>query len=112
MIGGFLRVGPIFVWIAKDVRGARNHFYFDFLYVIRLNLVFFDGFHHGSERRMTERFDWETFHPAIENSIVRFRRGWQIFNEPFTIETCRLSLVLDVTEHGEQAFFPIDHVFW
>jgi len=43
MIGVSL-IGPIFVWIAKDVRGARDHFYFDFLYVIRLNLVFLDGF--------------------------------------------------------------------
>src|SRR5437879_13079709 len=90
MIGRFLRVGSIFVWIAKDVRGARDHFYFDFLYVIRLNLVFLDGFHHGSERRMTQRFDWETFHPAIENPIVRFRRCRQIFDQTFAIEAGRL----------------------
>src|SRR5438876_11235466 len=98
MIGCFLRVRPIFVRITKDVRGARDHFYFDFLYVVRLNLVFLDGFHHGSERRMTQRFDWETLHPAIENPIVRLRRSWQVFDQPFAVETCRLSLVLYVTE--------------
>src|SRR6266576_1211442 len=50
-ISDFLRVGPILVWIAKNIRGARDHFYFDLLYVVRLNLVFLDGLHHGSERR-------------------------------------------------------------
>src|SRR5947209_13725114 len=60
---------------------------------------------------MTQRFDWETLHPAIENPIVRLRRSWQVFDQPFAVESCRLSFVLDVTEHGEQTFFPIDHVF-
>src|SRR6266480_1132409 len=111
MICGFLRAGSILVWITKNVSGTRDHFYFDFLYVIRLNLVFLDGFHHGSERRMTQRFDWETFHPAIEDPTVRFRRYRQIFDQTFAIEACRLSFVLDVTEHRKQTFFPIDHVF-
>src|SRR5437773_3859735 len=60
---------------------------------------------------MTQRFDWETLHPAIENPIVRFRRCRQILDQTFAIEACRLSLVLDVTEHRKQTFFPIDHVF-
>src|SRR5438094_1321329 len=110
MIGGFLRVGPIFVWIAENIRGARDHFYFDLLYVVRLNLVFLDGFHHGSERRMTQRFDWETLHPAIENSVMRLRRIRQVLNKPIAVEARWLSLVLDVTEHRKQTFFPIDHM--
>src|SRR5262245_49885460 len=60
---------------------------------------------------MTERFDWKTLHSAIENPKVGFRRGGQILDQTVTIESCRLSLVLDVAEHRKQTFFPIDHVF-
>ena len=73
MIGGFLRVGPILVRIAKDVGGARDHFDFDFLHVVGLDLVFLDRLHHGGERRVTERFDRETLHSAIEDAVMRLR---------------------------------------
>src|SRR5262249_57581544 len=59
---------------------------------------------------MTERFDRKTFHPAIENPIVRFRRIWQILDQAFAIESRRLSLVLHMAEHCKQTLFPIDHV--
>ena len=44
MIGGFLRVRPILVRIAKDISGARDHFDFDFLHVVGLDLVFLTVF--------------------------------------------------------------------
>ena len=71
MIGGFLGVRSILVRIAQDIGGARDHFHFDFLHVVGLDLVFLDRLHHGGERRVTERFDRETLHPAIENAVVR-----------------------------------------
>ena len=73
MISGFLGVWSILVWIAEDVGGARDDFDFDFLHVIRLDVVFLNSLHHRGERRVTQRFNRETFHPAIENSIVRRR---------------------------------------
>ena len=71
MIGGFFGVRPIFVRIAQNVRGTRDDFDFDFLHVIGLDLVFLDRLHHRGERRVTERFDRKTFHPAIENAVMR-----------------------------------------
>ena len=70
MIGSFFGSWAVFVRIAENVRGARDHFYFDFLHVSGLDVVFLDGLHHGGKRRVTERFNREAFHPAIENSIV------------------------------------------
>ena len=73
MIGSFFGSWAVFVRIAENVRGARDHFDFDFLHVSGLDVVFLDGLHHGGKRRVTERFNREAFHPAIENSIVRLR---------------------------------------
>jgi len=61
---------------------------------------------------MTQRFDWETlFIPQSRIRQWRFRRYRKSFDQTFAIEACRLSFVLDVTEHRKQTFFPIDHVF-
>ena len=97
--------------IAQDVCSARDHFHVDFFHIIGLDVVFVDRFHHGSERCMAQRFNGETLHAAIQNPIVRSRRSRQILDQGFAIEACRLTLVLHVTEHREQTFFPIDHVF-
>ena len=71
MIGGFFGVRPILVRIAQNVGRARDHFDFDFLHVIGLDLVFLDRLHHRGERRVTKRLDRETLHSAIENAVVR-----------------------------------------
>src|SRR5207253_2059301 len=73
MISGLFGVRPIFVRIAQNVGSARDHFDFDLLHVVGLDLVFLDRLHHRGQRRMTERFDRETLHPAIENAVVRLR---------------------------------------
>ena len=57
--------------IAEDVGGTRNHFDFNFFHVVGLDLMFFDRLHHRGQRRVTQRFDRKTFHPAIENPVVR-----------------------------------------
>ena len=106
MIGRFFGVGSILVRIAKDVGGARDHFDFDFFHVVSLNLVFLDRFHHGGERRVAERFDRETLHPAIENPVVRRRRGRQIFDQAFAIEACGFSLVLHVLNTANKPSLP------
>src|SRR5262249_36850440 len=110
MICCFLRCGPVLVWIARNICSARDDFDFDFFHVVRFDFVVFHRLHHGSERRVAERFDGETFHPAIQNAVVRLRRGRQILDQPFAIEACRLTFVLHVTEHGEQTFLAIDDV--
>src|SRR5206468_3376148 len=54
--------------------------------------------------------NWEALHPAIENAVVRPGRRRQILDQSFAVETRGLSLILDVTEHGEQTFLAIDNV--
>ena len=71
MVGCFLGVRPILVRIAQDIGGASDHFHFDFLNVVGLDAVFLDRLHHGGQRRVTERLDRKTLHPAIENAVVR-----------------------------------------
>ena len=70
MIGRFLRVRSILVRIAQNVCRSGDHFDFDFLNLVSLELMFLHRLHHGGEWRVTERFNRETFHPAIENPIV------------------------------------------
>ena len=96
--------------IAQDVGGARDHFHFDFLHVVGLDVVFLDRLHHGGERRVTERFDRETLHPAIKNAVVRLRGIRKVRNQRFTIERGRFALVLHMMEHGKESFLAIDDV--
>ena len=49
MVGGFLGVRPILVRVAKYIGGASDHFHFDFLNVVGLDMVFLNRLHHGGE---------------------------------------------------------------
>ena len=71
MIGGFFRIRPIFVRIAQNIGRARDHFDFDLLHVVSLDLVFLHCLHHRGQRGVTERFDRKAFHPAIQDSVMR-----------------------------------------
>ena len=96
--------------VAQNVSRARDYFHFDFLNVIGLDLVFLDRFHHGGERRVTERFDRETFHSAIENAVVGLWCVGKILHQAFGIEARRLAFVLHVTKDREQTFLAVDNV--
>ena len=112
MIGGFLRIRSILVRIAQNVRGARDHFDFDFLHVVGLDVVFLYRLHHGGERRVTERFDRETLHAAIENAVVRslFEFGKSLTNASPS-KVAGSPLYCTWLKHGEQTFLAIDDVF-
>src|SRR6266705_3172648 len=111
MIGGFLGGRSILVRITKNVRGACDHFHFDFLYVVSLDVVFLDRLRHGGERRVAERFDRETLHTAIENAIVRLPRVGKILHQRLAVESGWLSFVLHMLEHGKESLLAIDDVF-
>jgi hypothetical protein len=59
------------VRIAENVGGTRDHFDFDLFHIVGLDAVILHGLHHCGERRVTQRFDRETFHPAIEDAVMR-----------------------------------------
>ena len=71
MIGCFFRVRSILVRVAQNIGGTGDHFHFDFLHVVRVNIVLLNRFHHGGQRRMAECLDRETLHAAIKNAVVR-----------------------------------------
>src|SRR5438552_19104984 len=96
--------------IAQKIGRTRDYFHFDFLNIVSLNLVFLHRFHHRGEWGVTERFNREALHSAIENAVVRLARVGKVRYQRLAVECGRLSLVLHMFEHSKESFLAIDDV--
>src|SRR5438132_13484517 len=93
--------------IAQNIGRTRDYFHFDFLNIVSLNLVFLHRFHHRGEWGVTERFNREALHSAIENAVVRLARVGKVRPQRLAVECGRLSLVLLMFVYVEEALLSI-----